>query len=173
LLSNFFLSQILIGFAIGVDTLSFQFKERTKILACLVVSALLISSHFMLLEHWTAALLGGLSVARYLSSVFTTSRSVMWIFLITIVAITGFSYEGMLSVLGCIATSTTTIAAFRKDDKRLRQLMLIGTMIWIVHNYLAGSPAAVLMETIFIVSNLVGYFRYYIKPTGKSITGNY
>lgn len=91
----------------------------------------------------------------------------MWIFLIVIFAITVFSFEGLLSVLGCVATFFTTIAAFRKDDKRLRQLMLIGTMIWIVHNYLAGSPGAVLMETIFIVSNLVGYFRYYIKPTYK------
>ena len=81
-----------------------------------------------------------------------------------IFAITVFSYDGWLSVLGCIATCFTTVAAFRKDDKALRQLMLVGTMIWIGHNYFAGSPGAVLMETIFIFSNLVGYFRYYIKP---------
>jgi hypothetical protein len=42
--------------------------------------------------------------------------------------------------------------------------MLVGTMIWITHNYLAGSPGAVLMEALFISSNLVGYFRYYIRP---------
>ena len=164
MLSNFVLSQILIGIAICIDILSFQFKERMKILACLVVSTVFISSHFMLLGHWTAAFLGVLSVARYSSSMITTSKKVMWIFLIIIFAITVLSFEGLLSVLGCVATFFTTIAAFRKDDKRLRQLMLIGTMIWIAHNYLAGSPGAVLMETIFIVSNLVGYYRYYIKP---------
>ena len=163
MLSNFVLSQILIGIAICIDILSFQFKERMKILACLVVSTVFISSHFMLLGHWTAAFLGVLSVARYSSSMITTSKKVMWIFLIIIFAITVLSFEGLLSVLGCVATFFTTIAAFRKDDKRLRQLMLIGTMIWIAHNYLAGSPGAVLMETIFIVSNLVGYYRYYIK----------
>jgi hypothetical protein len=170
LLSNFVLSQILIGIAICLDIISFQFKERRKILACLVVSTLLISSHFMLLEAWTAAFLGLLAVARYASSIFTTSTRVMWIFLIIIFAISVFSFEGLLSVLSCVAAVLTTIAAFSKDDKRLRQLMLIGTTIWIAHNYLAGSPGAVLMEAIFTASNLVGYFRYYIKPKKKSIT---
>ena len=45
--------------------------------------------------------------------------------------------------------------------------MLIGTSLWIVHNFLAGSPGAVLMEAIFISSNLVGYFRFYIRPKGQ------
>ncbi|MCB8954560.1 MAG: YgjV family protein [Ardenticatenales bacterium] len=40
MLSNFVLSQILIAVAICVDILSFQFKERRKILACLVISTL-------------------------------------------------------------------------------------------------------------------------------------
>ncbi len=170
MLTNFVLSQILIGIAICVGILSFQFKERIHILACLVVSTVLISSHFLLLGQWTAALLGLLAVARYSSSMFTTSRGVMWIFLFIIFAISVLSFGGLLSVLSCVATGLTTIAAFSKDDTRLRQLMLIGTMIWIAHNNLDGSPGAVLMEVIFTVSNLVGYFRYYIKPKFKSLT---
>lgn len=167
MLSNFLISQILIAIAICVDIFSFQFKARNKILVCLVISTVLISCHFMLLGHWTAALLGLISVARYLSGMFTTSNRIMWLFLIIILVTTISSFEGLLSILGGVGTSFTTIAAFRKDDKRLRQLMFIGTMIWIIHNYLAGSPGAVLMETLFMISNLVGYFRYYIKPNYK------
>ena len=167
MLSNFVLSQILIGVAVLVDLISFQFKERKKILICLVVSTVLISCHFMLLGHWTAALLGLVSVSRYLSSILTTSKRVMWLFLVIIFTTTVFSFAGLLSILGCIGTTFTTVAAFREDDKHLRQLMLIGTMIWITHNFLAGSPGAVLMEVVFFVSNLVGYFRYYIKPKLK------
>ncbi len=164
MLSNFALSQILIGIAICSDILSFQFKERTRIVACLVVSATFISCHFMLLEHWTAALLGLLAVARFTSSIFTTSKRVMWLFLVITFIISAFSYEGLLSCLGGAATLFTTVAAFSRNDKLLRQLMLIGTIIWVIHNYLAGSPGAVLMEGIFIISNLVGYFRYYVRP---------
>ena len=155
-----------------VDILSFQFKERKKILFCLVVSTVLISCHFMLLDHWTAALLGLVSVSRYLSGMLTTSNRVMWLFLTIIFTITFFSFAGVLSVLGCVGTTFTTVAAFRKDDRHLRQLMLIGTMIWIIHNYIAGSPGAVVMEIIFLVSNLVGYFRYYLKPKLKPFYHN-
>ena len=162
--STFVLSQILIGIAICSDILSFQLKERKKIVACLVVSATLISCHFLLLEHWTAALLGLLAIARFTSSIFTTSRKVMWVFLSSTFLLSAFSFQGLLSVLSCTATIFTTVAAFSKDDKLLRQLMMIGTSIWIIHNYLAGSPGAVVLELIFIISNFVGYFRYYIRP---------
>ena len=164
MISNFILSQTLIGIAICSDILSFQFKERKKIVACLIVSATFISCHFMLLGHWTATLLGLLAVARFTSSLFTTSKRIMWLFLFITFVISTFSFEGLLSVLGCTATVFTTVASFSKEDKLLRQLMLVGTMIWITHNYLAGSPGAVLMEALFISSNLVGYFRYYIRP---------
>ena len=164
MISNFVLSQILIGIAICSDILSFQFKERKKIVACLIVSAIFISSHFMLLGHWTAAFLGLLAAVRFTSSLFTTSKKIMWIFLFITFVISTFSFEGLLSVLGCTATVFTTVASFSKEDKLLRQLMLVGTVIWITHNYLAGSPGAVLMEALFISSNLVGYFRYYIRP---------
>ncbi|MBF0377816.1 MAG: YgjV family protein [Desulfamplus sp.] len=167
MLSNFLFSQILIAIAICVDIISFQFKERNKILVCLVISTVLISSHFMLLGYWTAALLGLISVARYLSGMFTTSNRIMWLFLIIILVTTISSFEGLLSIVGSLGTIFTTIAAFRNDDKRLRQFMFIGTMIWIIHNYFAGSPGAVIMEIIFIISNFVGYFRYYIKPNYK------
>jgi hypothetical protein len=73
-MSNFVLSQILIGIAICIDIVSFQFKERTKIVACLIVSATFISTHFMLLGHWTAAFLGLLTAARFTTSLFTTSK---------------------------------------------------------------------------------------------------
>lgn len=164
LLSNFVLSQVLVGIAICSDVLSFQFKERRKIVACLVLSATLISCHFMLLEHWTAALLGLLAVARFTSSIFTTSKRIMWIFLGITFILSTLTFNGYLTVLGCGATVFTTVAAFTKKDKLLRELMLIGTTIWIIHNYLAGSPGAVLLEAIFVGSNLVGYFRFYIRP---------
>jgi len=161
MLSNFALSQILIGIAICIDILSFQFKERTKIVTCFVVSVIFISGHFMLLGHWTAAFLGIFSAIRYSASLLTTSKRLMWFFIFIIFVISALSFEGLLSVLGCIATVFTTVAAFCKQDKLLRQLMLIGTMIWFIHNYLAGSPGAVLMEAIFISSNIVGYLRHY------------
>jgi len=163
-MSDFLLSQILVGIAICTDTLSFQFKDRKKIVACLLVSCTLISIHFMLLDHWTAASLGVIAAIRFTTSIFSTSKKLMGLFLVATIISSILTYEGVLSILSCAGGIFGTIASFCKEDKRLRQLMLIGTSLWTVHNFLAGSPGAVLMEIIFISSNLVGYFRFYIRP---------
>lgn len=74
-----------------------------------------------------------------------------------------------MSVLGCAGGIFGSIASFCKEDKRLRQLMLIGTALWIIHNILAGSPGAVQMEALLISSNLVGYFRFYLRPKNQAL----
>lgn len=168
-MSSFLLSQILIGVAICTDTISFQFKERKKIVACLLISCILISTHFMLLGHWTAAFLALIAALRFATNIFTTSKKLMVLFLVANIIISIITYEGLLSILSCAGSLFGTVASFCKEDKLLRQLMLVGTMLWIVHNFLAGSPGAVLMEVIFISSNLVGYFRFYIRPKGQTL----
>jgi hypothetical protein len=163
-MSAFLLSQILVGIAICSDIASFQFKEKTRIVACLLVSCLLISVHFMLLGHWTAACLGLVAATRFAASLFSSSKKLMAFFVLTTVVLAAVSYEGILSILAGAGGCFGTVASFCREDKRLRQLMLIGTALWLIHNVLARSPGAVLMEAIFIGSNLVGYFRYYIRP---------
>ena len=163
-MSLFTLSQILVGIAICSDIISFQFKKKSHIVSCLLVSCILISLHFVCLEHWTAAGLGLVAATRFATSLFSTSRVVMGLFICVTVGVAAVTYEGILSILGCSGAIFGTIASFSNDDKLLRQLMFIGTSLWLIHNILAGSPGAVLMEIIFLGSNLVGYFRYYIRP---------
>ncbi len=163
-MSSFILSQILIGFAICCDLLSFQFKDRKKILVVLLVSCLLIGIHFILLEQWTAAALAVVAALRFLVSLKTTSKRTMAAFMILAVIITAATYSGLLSLLTCCGSLFGTVACFSKQDKRLRQLMLVGTSLWLLNNILIGSPMAVLMESLFICSNLLGYYRFYIRP---------
>ncbi|WP_136795717.1 MULTISPECIES: YgjV family protein [Desulfosediminicola] len=162
-MSLFIASQILISIAICTDLLSFQFKNRTHIVACLAVSCLLISIHFMCLGHWTAACLSLLNSTRFFTTIFSTARVLMWIYLSITMLVFFFTYEGHLSVLGTIGALFGTVASFSKNDKRLREIMFVGTCFWLAHNILAGSPGAVVMEIIFISSNIVGYYRYYIR----------
>ncbi len=162
-MSLFVLSQILIGIAICSDVISFQFKERVHIVSCLLVSCIMISLHFMCLGHWTAACLGLIAAGRFITTIFSTSKLFLWLFVGITVITSALTYEGLLSILGCSGAIFGTVASFSKEDKLLRQLMAIGTVIWIIHNYLAGSPGAVLMEIFFLSSNLIGYFRYYIR----------
>lgn len=162
-MSLFFISQVLVAIAIGFDLMSFQFKERKKIVGCLFCAGILISSHFVLLEQWTAAGLMIIATVRYLASMFTTSNKLKYLFISLSIVTSVVTYAGVTSILSCIGSVFQTVAAFNKDDKRLRELMILGTSFWLVHNYVIGSPTAVLMEALFISSNLVGYYRYYYK----------
>jgi len=163
-MSSFALSQILVGFALCSDILSFQFKNRKHVIICLLISCTLISSHFMLLEHWTAACLGIVAVVRYTTSLLSTSRKPMYLFIGATWIIAFITYEGFLSILGCTGSTFGTFAAFCKEDKQLRQMMFACTCLWIIHNLFAGSPAAVILEIFFASSNVVGYYRFYIRP---------
>jgi len=167
-MSLFAISQILVVIAIGFDLLSFQFKERQRIIACLIVSCLLIAVHFALLGHWTAMGLGGLAAVRFIASYCTTSKKVMALFIAASLVIAATTFHGVLSVLSCLGSIFGTIGSFCKEDKQLRQVLLVATSLWLIHNVLAGTPTAVLMEALFIGSNLLGYYRYYYRRAGKS-----
>ena len=162
-MSVFFISQVLVGIAILFDLMSFQFKERKKIVACLFAAGVLISSHFILLEQWTAASLMVIATTRYLISIFSTSPKLKWLFCGSSIVATAVTFSGLVSIISCLGSLFQTVAAFTKEDKRLRELMIVGTSFWLLHNYLIGSPTAVLMEVLFISSNLIGYYRYYVK----------
>ncbi|BHH84946.1 YgjV family protein [Desulforhopalus sp. 52FAK] len=163
-MSPFVISQILVGLALCTDILSFQFKERKHIVSCLLVSCLLISSHFMILGHWTAAGLGCIAALRFTTSIFSTSRYFMYLFIAATWVVSLLTFQGLLSIIGCVAGTVGTMGSFCKEDKNLRQLMFGATLLWITHNYLAGSPGAVILEIFFASSNIFGYYRFYIRP---------
>lgn len=167
-MSAFMMSQVLVGFAIVFDLMSFQFKDRKKIVGCLFCAGVLISSHFILLEQWTAASLMLIATIRYLTSIFSTSPKLMTFFCGTSAIATVVTFSGITSVLSCLGSMFQTVAAFNKDDKKLRELMLIGTSFWLIHNYVVGSPTAVLMEVLFISSNLIGYYRHYYRNSATT-----
>ena len=167
-MSSFALSQILIAIAIGCDLLSFQFKARQRILVCLCCSCLLISAHFALLGLWTAMGLAFLAAIRMVASYLTTSKRVMGVFIVAAVLTAVLTYHGLLSVLSCLGAIFGTVGSFCREDRQLRLVMMCATSFWLVHNILAGTPTAVVMEALFLGSNFLGYYRFYLRPSGNA-----
>lgn len=163
-MSTYVLSQVLIAIAIVFDLASFQFKKKEQVILCLFFSGVLIGTHFLLLEHYTAASLMLIAVLRYFVSLFSSSKKWLSFFLFSSFIATTLTFSGLLSVLSFIGSSLHSIGAFCKEDKTLRLVMMLGTLFWLVHNALANSFMAVIMEALFLGSNIVGYYRYYVKP---------
>ena len=163
MIDNFIASQILVGIALLTDFISFQFKDRKKIVLLLCVSAALISAHYFLLERNTAGVLVFISIIRFITAYFSTRKILM--FAIIGLNILGFifTYPSFLSVIILLALILVTIGVFQKEDKLLRILIMIGTIFMITYDVLIFSPMAIFLESFFLVSNLLGYYRFYIR----------
>lgn len=38
--------------------------------------------------------------------------------------------------------------------------MMVGSVVWLVHNAVVWTPAAVLVEASFLLGNIAGYYRF-------------
>jgi hypothetical protein len=162
-MSDFVLSQALIGVVFFIDLASFQFRDRRRVLICLGTAALLIGVHFWLLEAWTAAIAGFIAAARFLTAIFTSSKRLLGFFLLAVLVNAAWSYAGLLTILATLGSLLSTTAAFLAADRAFRQMMMVSSLVWIVHNILAFTPAAVVLETFFLGSNVFAYYRFYIR----------
>ncbi len=159
----FWVSQILIGFALISDLISWQCKNRKWILSFLVISCILIATHYVLLKELTGAVLLYIAALRYLVSIFTIKKTWMWFFLFLVAAGAYVSYESPKDIIELIANSVWGIAAFQVKDKNLREQTMIGSVFHIIYNVLVLSPAAIVLEIFFLFSNIVGYWRFYLR----------
>ncbi len=161
ILSTFLLSQVLASFAFLFGITSYQFKDRRKILICWTLVAAFNSAHFLLLDRPGAGVLAILSGIRVFTSVFSTDRRFMHLFLILSLLSFFWVYQTPLSLLALLGSAVGTCASFQPADRTIRILMMICTLSWGIHNALAGTPVAALMEACFLVSNFLGYWRHY------------
>lgn len=163
MISAFVLSQILIGIAFIFDLASFQFKNRKYTLVCFGIAAALISAHFFLLGAVTASAVVAVSIFRFATAYFTTDKRFMYFFLLVVLALGIYTYDGFEDFFITAALICATIGSFMSDERQLRHFFMIGAMLTITHNVLIFTPAGILLETFFLGSNLVSYWRFYLR----------
>ena len=154
---------MLIGVAFLFDLASFQFKRRKYTLICFTCAASLVATHFFLLGAITAGAVVAVSATRFFVSIFTTDKRVKWLFVAVILVLGIYTFDGYEDVLITIAMLFSTFASFHINEKRLRQFMMLATVLVITHNIVILTPAGIALETFFLGSNLVSYWRFYIK----------
>lgn len=167
-MSAFLLSQILIGIAFAFDLASFQFKARKVTLILFTVSAALISAHFFLLGATTAGFVIAVSASRFFTSIFTTNVYLKYFFLIAIAGLGLYTFDGIEDIFSIAAGLFGTLAAFQKNERTLRHFMMCATGSILVHNFMIFTPAGILLELFFLGSNLLSYYRFYLRKPSTS-----
>ena len=159
----FIISQILVLCAIFTDYISFQFKNREKILLTLSISSLLVAVHYLLLNQINAFIFEVFILIAFLSSAYTTNKKVLYLFLVVFLLPLVFNYSSSLDILIFIGVYISLIAKFQEDDKIIRILTMIGTIFIISYNIIIFTPFGVILELMYLLSNISGYYKYYIK----------
>lgn len=160
-MNPFMLSQCLVALALLCDLAAFQCRVRHRVLGLLALSCSLNAAHFALLGYWPAVGLLLVAALRFAVGVRVRGRGWMLGFMALSTLVACLGYQGPLTGLTLAASLLQTWAAFCPDDRHLRRRMVLGTLCWMGNNLLVGSPVALLMESLFLLSNLVGYWRHY------------
>lgn len=159
----FIISQVAAGLAIGFDFLSLQFKKRQQTFLCLIISASLISAHFFLLHKTAAGVIVFLSVLRFITCYFTTNKKYLYIFIVLNTVALFFTYQEIYDVVIYVGIVLMIIGNFQANNKFMRQIMMLGTATIMLYNLIIFSPVGFITEGSFLLSNFIGYYRYYVR----------
>jgi len=159
----FFASQVFASIAIVADVCSFQFKERKKIILFFMVAATCIAIHYFLLERYVATVVIWIGVVRFFVAYHSTWEYWKYIFITLFTITTLVLYKDSYDFLILWAMCMSTIGSFRKDDHSLRLFMMWWTSLTIIYNCFVFTPVWILLESIFLWSNLVWYYRHFLR----------
>jgi len=157
----FWLSQFFAALTIIFDLISFQFKRREHILLILIAGGVSLGIHFLLLGQIVAGFLVLLASIRKVFAYFRPGQTWMWVFIVLGGLTTFYFYEHWHNLLAYGAMIIVTIGNFQSHDLPMRRYQFFGTTTWLIHNILIKSPMAVLAEVLFLIGQLIGYYRHY------------
>ncbi|MFZ2970251.1 MAG: YgjV family protein [Minisyncoccia bacterium] len=163
IISSFIVSQIAMFVAMIFDFLSLQHKRREYTFLCLIFSSALISAHYFLLDKTTAGIIVFFSVLRFITCYFTTNKKFLIIFLILNTITLLATYKEIYDLLIYIGLFVFIIGNFEEDNRRMRKIMMAGTSILVLYNIIIFSPMGAIAEGSFLLSNFIGYYRYYLR----------
>ena len=163
-INYFILSQILVSIAMIFDLLSFQYKEKKKTFLCFIISASLISLHYFLLFKIAAWVIVFLSILRFITCYFIANQKYLYLFISLNTVALFFTYKGVYDLIIYVWILFIIIWNFQKNNKDMRRIMMIWTSIVILYNFIIYSPMWVVLEWTFLLSNIIWYYRHYIRP---------
>lgn len=165
MIDNFILSQILIGFASVSDFFSFQTKKKETTLFLFVVSSLFISAHYFLLGAVAGGVVTLINASRHFVAIFSSRKSLMYFFMLAVVAMGIYSYRFVYDMLPIVASVMSTFSSFRATPRNLRIIMMVATSMFLIYNIFVWSPVGIIMELIFLASNIISYYRFFRETT--------
>jgi hypothetical protein len=131
------------------------------------MAAVLYTVHFYLLGAFTGSAMNAVGGTRsYIYSKVTPSIKNIWVLLFfTVLAIgaTIWTWQGYISILPLLGSSSGAIAYWQSNPKIIRRLAMIAPPLWFTYNAISGSYPGMAIEVIMLTSNIVGQYRFDVR----------
>ena len=162
------IAQVLGILALLAMVLSYQQKERKRLLWFQLVSNAIYGVHYYLIGAVTMVAMSGINIAR--SFVFSKNdtkwgRSRIWLYLfLAITLVSGiWTWEGPLSLLVMAATLLLIVALYSENLAFMRKVFLILPFLYIAYNVVKRSWGGIGNDVFCLVSALIAIWRFDIK----------
>ncbi len=161
----------MLGFlAMGIMFMSFQTRKNKDLVAFQAVSALFWVLHYCFIGAFAGALSDGISSVRNFILIKRDKMSgklvfaLPFIFGVIYIGATVLTYDGLSSILPCIAAVSSTVVLLVPNERLLRILAIPATVAWIVYNVLSFSIAGVISESLNLISIVISLVRFTLRP---------
>ncbi len=166
---EFVIAQVIGGVALLLSVISFQQKDRSKILFIQIFSTIFYSLHFFLLTAFTGAAMNIITVLR--SYVFyqkekkdwANKKAWLYFFLILILIGCAVTWRSIWSIFPTMALAIGTIAYWQNNPKDVRAISLLSRPLWIIYSIYYMSIPGIMVELIIGTSTIIAIYRIDIK----------
>ena len=149
------------GLAFCIGVMAFWQKDDMRFRYQMMTFCFIMSAHFALMGATVAAIGVIINAIRSFASIKTQSRKVMWFFIGLMWLMTLPNITHFFELLTVIGSSVATWALFSKQGIPLRSLILFNSFCWVCHNIWLGSIGGSLVESTFIITNLITIYQLY------------
>lgn len=159
----------IVGFILMI--LSYQMKDRKKLLYMQMASNFFFVINYYMLGALTMAVMSVLNVVR--SFVFSkddtkwgSSKAWLWIFLGLAVALGIVTWEGPVSLLTITATLVLIVTLYSKNMKFMRKMFLLPPLLYVTVNLIYKSYGGLGNDIFCFISAIVAIIRFDVKKKG-------
>lgn len=166
---NFILSQIFVLIAVLLQGLSYLSKDKKRIMFLCIAYACLYGMQYLLLNAMTGFAMNMINIIRNIwfynnAKKDKKNKLYMLLIILTLVIVMGkFTYTNIYSLLPITASLLITYSLWQKKTRVYRLLSLPISTLWLSYNIYCHSIFGIIAESILLIFELVGIYKYDIK----------
>ena len=158
----------ILGYFVGIS--AFLQRRDNVFRWQLTIVNVIMTLHFYLLgpESYPAAILNVVNIFRNIASNYTKNISVMLFFIALMWIFYFFTTPDptqFIHYLSVIGTTLVTIALFRLQQQKMRLLILMSSVLWIIYSLWIGSLGSLAIEVTFAIINIITIIKLSKKQT--------